>query len=45
MSLNATADEWANVALDRNAASNYQNRIVEYDMNREIKKLEKLYLS
>lgn len=45
MSLNEEAVEWANVALDRGIISNYPNRICEYDMNREIKKLEELYQS
>lgn len=43
MSLSESADAWAKVALDDKAENTEYSDIEEYDMNREIHRLEKLY--
>ena len=44
LSLELSPVEWATIALNRDIFSEYSDRIEDYDMNKEIKKLEKLYL-
>lgn len=44
LSLELSSVEWATIALNSNIFSDYSDKIEEYDMNNEIKKLEKLYL-
>ena len=45
ISLECSAEEWAQIAINSNVFSNYTNRISEYDLRSEIRKLEKLYLN
>lgn len=44
VSLDKTAEEWADLALDYTKKSDRYGDITEYDLNREIKVLEKIYL-
>lgn len=44
LSLKESAEKWADVILDDKIVSDYPDTLFEYDMNLEIKKLEKLYL-
>lgn len=43
LSLNDPLEKWRDAILDKERRSDYPNRIDEYDMNKEIKKLERLY--
>lgn len=43
LSLDQSSVEWATIALNSDIFSDYSDMIEEYDMNKEIKKLEKLY--
>ena len=43
MSLDASADEWADVVLDESICGNYPDRLDEYDIAAEVRKLERLY--
>ena len=43
MQLSDGAEKWAEVALDRNLLSRFPDRLYEYDMKREIERLEALY--
>lgn len=43
MQLSDGAEKWAEVALDRNLLSRFPDRLYEYDMKREIDRLEALY--
>lgn len=44
MDLNDSVDNWCNVILDESKKGSYSGCIDDYDMNKEIRKLEKLYL-
>lgn len=44
LSLDRSSVEWATIALNSDIFSDYSDKIEEYDMNKEIKKLEKLYI-
>lgn len=44
MSLKDSPEEWADRALDLSLKSQFPNRLEDYDMEKEIKKLESLYL-
>ena len=44
LSLKKNSTEWAEVVLDSNVSGNYHNDISVFNMNEEIKKLEKIYL-
>lgn len=42
--LSENIEKWCDIILDRNLYSEYDNRLSEYDINNEIRKLEELYL-
>jgi glycosyltransferase, group 1 family len=44
ISLNESAERWAEIILDDSIKGKANENIEDYDMNREIKRLEKLYL-
>lgn len=44
MSLHASPEAWGEVILDDSIRGEYEGSIADYDMNQEIKRLEKLYL-
>ncbi len=43
LSLSLPPSVWADTILDRSIRGNYENRLDEYDLNKEIKKLERIY--
>lgn len=43
LSLDVSPEEWADTILDRNRRGSYPDRIDEYDIRREIRRLERLY--
>lgn len=43
LSLSLPLSVWADTILDRSIRGNYENRLDEYDLNKEIKKLERIY--
>lgn len=45
MSLEQSPEEWADAALDRNRRGPYRGNLDKYDMKKEIKRLEQLYLA
>ena len=44
LSINRRPQDWCDVILNENLYGNYPNSLEDYDMNKEIKRLEKLYL-
>lgn len=45
VSLNESSEKWAEIVLDNSIKGQSNGNIDDYDMNREIKRLERLYLS
>ena len=43
LSLSLSPSVWADTILDENVRGNYENRIDEYDLRKEIRKLERIY--
>lgn len=44
LSLNESPKHWSDIILDNTILGRYPNHIADYDMNKEIKRLESLYL-
>ena len=43
LSLSLSPSVWADTILDENVRGNYENRLDEYDLRKEIRKLERIY--